>query len=72
MRNESTASNARAFGIAEIKGSWKSEISLLDNINAVTLPEMQHTFAQYIDGIKWSYLGDETLADKEAFGRTAK
>lgn len=72
MRNESTASNARALGIAEIKGSWKNEISLLDNINAVTLPEMQHTFAQYIDGIKWSYLGDETLADKEAFGRTAK
>ncbi|MBP1639987.1 MAG: insulinase family protein [Bacteroidetes bacterium] len=72
MRNESTSANARALGIAEIKGSWKNEISLLNQINAVTLPEMQNTFAKYIDGIKWSYLGDETLTDKEAFGRTTK
>lgn len=72
MRNESTSANAMALGVAEIKGSWKNEISLLDKINAVTLPQMQAVFSKYADGIKWSYLGDETLADKEAFGKTVK
>jgi predicted Zn-dependent peptidase len=72
MRNESTSANAMALGVADIKGSWKNEISLLDKINAVTLPQMQAIFSKYADGIKWSYLGDETLADKEAFGKTVK
>lgn len=72
MRNESTSANAMALGIAEIKGSWKNEVSLLDDINAVPLTAMQKVFAQNVQGIKWSYLGDETLADKEAFDKTVK
>jgi len=72
MKNESTSSNALSLGIAEIKGSWKNEVTFLDKINAVTLPEMQKVFAEYADGIKWNYLGDETQADKEAFDKTTK
>lgn len=72
MRNESTSSNALALGIAEIKGSWKNEITMLDKINAVTLPQLQSAFVKYTGGIKWNYLGDESLADKETFEKTVK
>jgi len=72
MKNESTFSNALSLGTSEIKGSWKNEVTFLDQINKVTLPELQKAFTEYADGIKWSYLGDETLADKEAFDKSTK
>jgi predicted Zn-dependent peptidase len=72
MNSESTGSNAVALGSNEIKGSWKNFVEFLNKINAVTLPQMQKVFAEYADGIKWNYLGDESLADKEAFARSVK
>lgn len=72
MKNESNGAIAMALGIAEIRSSWKNEESFLDKINAVTLAEMQSTFAEYTNGIQWSYLGKEAEADKEAFAKMAK
>lgn len=72
MKNESNGAIAMALGNAEIRGSWKNEEAFLDKINAVTLPEMQRTFAAYTNGIQWSYLGVAAQADKEAFAKMAK
>lgn len=72
MKNESNGAIAVALGIAEIRGSWKNEESFLDKINAVSLTQMQTVFTEYADGIKWNYLGDKALSDKEAFERKTK
>ena len=72
MGSESTGSYANSLGVFEIKGSWKNFLNLLDKINAVTLPQMQKVFMNYADGIKWNYLGDESLADKDAFDKSVK
>ena len=72
MGNESTVSNALALGTNEIKGSWKNFFEFLNKINAVTLPQMQKVFADYVEGIKWNYLGDESLAEKETFDKGVK
>jgi len=72
MGSESTGSNAIALGVNEIKGSWKNFFEFLNKTNAVTLPQMQKVFAEYADGIKWNYLGDESQADKEAFDKRVK
>jgi len=72
MGSESTFSNALSLGASEIKGSWKNYFEFLNKTNAVTLPQMQKVFAEYADGIKWNYLGDESLADKEVFEKTTK
>lgn len=72
MQNESTSSNARSLGVFDIRGSWKDQATLLDRINQVTLAQMQKVFTENAKGIKWNYLGDETLADKEAFAKTVK
>lgn len=67
MKNESNNAIANSLGVAEIKGSWKNDEKLLDNINSVTLPQMQQVFKTYATGIKWNYLGNEKQADKAAF-----
>jgi predicted Zn-dependent peptidase len=67
MNSESTSSNAIALGVNEIKNSWKNFFEFLDKTNAVTLPQLQKVFAEYADGIKWNYLGDESMADREVF-----
>lgn len=67
MKNESNGAIAMALGIAEFKGSWKNEELFLDQINAVSLPELQATFTEYTNGIQWNYLGVEAQADKDAF-----
>jgi len=72
MNSESTGSNAIALGVNEIKGSWRNFFEFLNKTNAVTLPQLQKVFAEYADGIKWNYLGDESLADKEAFDKGVK
>jgi predicted Zn-dependent peptidase len=72
MKNQSNSAMAMALGNAEIKETWKNEESFLEKINAVTLAEMQNTFAEYTDGIEWSYLGIEKQADKAAFERKVK
>lgn len=72
MKNESNGAIAMALGAAEIKSSWKNEETFLDQINAVTLPNMQKTFSTYADGIQWNYLGITAQADKAAFERKTK
>lgn len=72
MKNESTGAIARSLGVAEIKATWKNEDTFLDQINAVSLSQVQQTFKEYADGIKWNYLGDAALSDKAAFEMKTK
>lgn len=72
MKNESNSAIAFALGTAEIKGSWKIEENLLNEINSLKLQDIQQAFNSYADGIRWNYLGDEKLADKAVFDKKVK
>lgn len=69
MSKQSNNSIAYSLGAAEMKGSWKYSTEIMDRINAVTLPQLQKAFAKYAVGIKWNYLGDDSLIDKAVFDK---
>jgi len=69
MGKQSTYSMAYSLGTAEINGTWKDEETMLSDLQGVPLETVQKVFNRYATGIRWNYLGDEKLADKEAFSR---
>ena len=69
MGKQSTYNTAYSLGVAKLKGSVKMTTHFVDYINEVTLPQMQKVFGEYVDGINWNYLGDESIIDKDVFNR---
>ena len=72
MSKQSTYNTAYSLGVAKLKGSVEMTTHFIDYINAVTLPQMQKVFGEYVDGINWNYLGDEALINKDVFNRTVQ
>lgn len=72
MGKQSTYNTAYSLGVAKIKGSVDMTTHFIDHIDAVTLPQMQKVFSEYVDGINWNYLGDESVIDKDVFNRKVK
>ncbi|PSK83183.1 M16 family metallopeptidase [Prolixibacter denitrificans] len=72
MGKQSTYNTAYSLGVAKIKGSIDMTTHFIDHIDAVTLAQMQKIFSQYVDGINWNYLGDESVIDKDVFNRKVK
>ncbi|WP_118975423.1 M16 family metallopeptidase [Taibaiella koreensis] len=69
MGNQSTAAIAAMVGDAEMKGNWKNAETMLTDLDAIPLETVQRVFNRYATGIRWNYLGDEKLADKEMFDK---
>lgn len=69
MGNQSTGAIAGMLGVAEMNGSWKHAETMLQDLQALQVEDLQKVFNAYSNGIRWNYLGDEKLADKEAFER---
>ena len=55
------------LGLAEVKGNWKNFNSFIENINKVNPKEVNAVFNKYIQGIRWSYLGDLSKVNSEIF-----
>ncbi len=72
MSKQSTAAMASMLGVAELKHSWKTGETMLQDLQAVQLKDVQKVFNTYSDGIRWTYLGNEEQADKAAFEKTVK
>jgi len=72
MGKQSTYNTAYSLGVAKIKGSIDMTTHFIDHIDAVTLPQMQKVFGEYVAGINWNYLGDESVIDKDVFNRKVK
>lgn len=67
MRNETNASQSLSLGGAEIRNSWRNAVSFIDQVNKVTLKQLNSTFGKHINGIRWSYLGDISRIDSKIF-----
>jgi len=50
------------LGSAEINGGWENAEKMPELINAVTTDQINAMIIKYIGGLRWTYLGDPTLA----------
>jgi predicted Zn-dependent peptidase len=65
-RQQSSAAITASLGMAEILGGWEYEDKLPDLIEGTTPELINGTFNKYIIGVRWSYLGNQSLADAAA------
>jgi len=66
MKEESSGAIAAALGNAEIMGDWRIADEAADRVNKVTLDELNAVLKKYVKDLRWSYLGDEKLANENA------
>lgn len=66
MKEESSSAIASALGNAEVMGDWRIADEAAERINKVTLTQMNAVLKKYINTIRWSYLGDQKLANENA------
>ena len=67
MGLETNSAQTMGLGMAEVKGNWKNFNSFIENINKVSPKEVNTVFNKYIQGIRWSYLGDLSKVNSEIF-----
>jgi len=67
MGLETNSAQTLGLGMAEVKGNWKNFNSFIENINKVSPKEVNTVFNKYIEGIRWSYLGDLSKVNSEIF-----
>jgi len=66
MKEQSSAAMAVSLGQAEIMGGWKIAEELPMKVNSATAEQMMNAARKYINGVKWSYLGDPKAATEAA------
>lgn len=67
---ETTASQADALGAAEIQGGWEQLDKITEEVNSVTLKDMNRVFDQYTNAIVWTYLGKKDAVKDDDFKQT--
>lgn len=68
MRQETSSDQTLTLGIAEMGvGGWKRSLTFLDDVNSLSTEELNTVFNKYATAINWTYLGDETIIDKQVF-----
>ncbi len=65
MQQETNSGQTQSLGRSEIYGSWKSSVTIIDQINSVKPKLVNDTFKKYANGIRWSYLGDKSKLDSK-------
>lgn len=70
MGLESSASQSNSLGMAEMSGTWKLAEEFTDQVNEVTLKDINRVFDTYTKAIKWTYLGKQDQVKKEDFRKT--
>ena len=67
MGLETNAAQSNGLGNAEVKGSYKNYVDFIANINKVPAKDVNAVVKKYIQGIRWSYLGDLTKVKSDIF-----
>ncbi len=68
MKQETNGSLAADIGRAAISpGGLEHRAKFIDMVNELTIEDMNKAFEKYTNAINWTYLGDESIVDKEVF-----
>ena len=66
ITQQSTSAITGALGEAEIFGGWENAEKLPELVDKVTIQQIDNAINQYVTGLRWSYLGNEQLANDAA------
>jgi len=67
MQQETLASQSNSLGVNEIKGGWEMSETFTENVNAVTLEDINRVIDKYTSQINWTYLGKKDMVKEEDF-----
>jgi len=67
MGNETNSNQAESIGKYENVGSYKRLDSFMEEVNALTVEDLDAVFRKYATNVNWTYLGDTSLVDKDVF-----
>lgn len=67
MQNETNSSQAESLGKYENVSSYKRLDSFMEEVNSLTVEDLNDVFRKYATNVNWTYLGDTSLVDKEVF-----
>jgi zinc protease len=67
-RQETNAAQAGSYIANEVvHGNWKRALTIKDDMNKVTLEDLNRVFRTYINNITWSYQGDPKKVNQALF-----
>ncbi len=66
IKQQSSSAITESLGHAEILGGWEMADQLPDLVDKVTADQINAVMNKYITGLRWSYLGNISLADDAA------
>ena len=66
-RLETNGAQSQWLGVAEITGSWKYTQTFMENVDKVTVKDLNDAFNKYSSSINWTYLGKESAVSKDDF-----
>lgn len=66
IKQQSTSAITTSLGEAEILGGWELAEQLPAMVNKVTIQQIDIALNEYIQGLRWSYLGNPAQADEAA------
>lgn len=67
MGQETLASQTSSLGMAELKGGWEMAEDFTEDVNDISLEDINRVIDKYTDLISWTYLGDEEQINEEDF-----
>jgi len=67
MGQETNSFQARALGVAELQFGWERTLTLVEEVNGLTLKDINTTFNKYVKAISWTYLGNESQINKDIY-----
>lgn len=67
MNLETNSALNGTLGKNENLGSWKEALNVLEQVNNLTLQELNNVFGKYTRAIHWVYLGDTSAFDDKVF-----
>lgn len=66
IKQQSTSAITESLGEAEVLGGWEIAEQLPAMVNKVTIQQIDIALNEYIQGLRWSYLGNPKQADEAA------
>jgi len=67
MQNETNSSIAESIGKYENVSSYNRLDSFMEEVNSLTVDDLNKVFRKYATNVNWTYLGDTSVVDEAVF-----
>ena len=67
MNLETNSALANTLGTNENLSTWKNSLKVLDDVQKLSIDDVNRVFKKYTNAIRWVYLGDASAANEKLF-----